>query len=186
MEKNIELFVNEIKAGNIVAIPTDTVFGLFALPTINGMNKLNSLKKSPLSKKISLMTNNLDKFSKIIDLNESNLRLVKETLPGEITYIVPIKKDYLSKNTFPLKESIGIRVPNFKNKDTIFLEKILEQFDFLFATSANISGENVLKTSDEIKIVFPNILIKNETFSLNNKPTTIISLLYNKRKTIRE
>jgi len=73
------------------------------------------------------------------------------------------------------------------NKNTFFLKEVLDAFEFLFATSVNISGEKSLTNAKEIKEVFGNsILIVKEKETLPGKASTIISLLNDEIKVIRK
>ncbi len=183
----IEKIINALKNNQIVAIPTDTVYGMFAFPSKENAKKINALKHSPTSKKLSIMSTSLEKYDDIIAWEKFEKNIVEENLPGPKTFILPLKNNDYTKSIFPWEESIGIRVPDFFNKNTYFLREVLKEFDFLFATSVNISGEPTLSTAKEIKKIFgKEILIVKEIETLSGKASTIISLLDNKITIIRE
>ena len=179
--------IEALKNNQIVAIPTDTVYGLFALPTIENAHKINTIKKSPKDKKLSIMASEFSKYENILEIGEFEKNIISENLPGAKTFIVPLKDNLSTSKKFFWSDSIGIRVPDFFNKNTFFLKEVLDAFEFLFATSVNISGEKSLTNAKEIKEVFGNsILIVKEKETLPGKASTIISLLNDEIKVIRK
>ena len=186
MDSLVNEIVNEIKKGKVVALPTDTVYGLFSLPTIEGRDAINTLKGSPKEKQLSLMADNFEKYIDIIKISKYHKILIDETLPGKITYIVSTSDNIKNQDINPLGESVGIRVPSFEQEDTFFLRKVLANFNYLFATSANLSGEDVIDNYIDLRKTFPGILIKEEINKLSKKSTKIISLLNNQPKIIRK
>ncbi len=178
--------INYIKNGGIVAIPTDTIYGLFGIPNKEVIEKINALKCSPNDKKLSLMSSSFSKFEKYVDINSFQKEFINNKLPGPYTFIVKTKLNSLIED-LPWSDSIGIRIPNDKTRNAKRLLDILANFDFLVSTSVNISGESPLNDYEEIKKQFSNIMtIKNIESLDKNKPTKIFSLLNEEPEIIRE
>ncbi len=173
-KKIIEL-LNENK---IVALPTDTVFGLFAIPTVDNVKKINNIKNSKESKKLTLMSNDLNKFFKYIDSDEKTISILKNELPGQKTFIVKLKNSLETSKAIPFEENIGIRVPTLIDTNTKPLKEVLNQFEFLLSTSVNLSGQEPLNSSKKIKELFGDdvVVVKEVKAIKNKKPSMIIDL----------
>ncbi len=177
--------INRLKNGEIVAIPTDTVYGLFGIPTKEVIDKINQIKSSSQDKKLSIMASSFEKYRKHIDINSQQEEFILKHLPGKFTFIVKMKPSEVM-NDLPWSDTIGIRVPSNINSDTEELLSILNEFDFLIATSVNISGQKPLNDYKEINRQFPMInVIKNKELLLG-RPTKIYSLLDDDIKIIRK
>lgn len=133
----IESALALFKAGEIVAFPTDTVYGLganaFHAP---GIIKLFEAKGRDSNNAIAILIGSLDQTSLLTDcMTDIALRLTEAFWPGGLTVIVP------KKNTLPelisTTDRIGIRIPNHP----VTLE-LLRTFGPLATTSANLAGKS--------------------------------------------
>ena len=184
--KGINQAVKKILEGEIIFIPTDTVYGIAANPYNNeAIKKIFAIKRRPLSSSLVLLCSNLKMAKKYAVFNKIANNLVKDFWPGPLTLILKktthskISKKWLSKNN-----SIGIRIPDHKVP-----KKIIDKCKFpIFCTSANISGK---KSSRDIKDIIKNF--KNEKITIINdgktkfkKESTIIDVTENKIKILRK
>lgn len=176
-KKIIEL----LKENKIVAMPTDTVYGLFALPTKENVKQINNIKNSKETKKLTLMSDNLDKFLKFIDLDDKKISILKNELPGKKTFIVNLKQISNLDETIPFDDNVGIRIPNLMDVNTQILKEVLSEFEFLLSTSVNLSGKEPLNSSKQIKELFRDdiIVVKEEKAMKEAKPSMIIDLTEN-------
>ncbi len=134
---SIDTALNLLHDGEIIAFPTDTVYGLGANAFHSpGIIKLFEAKGRDANKAIAVLIGNIDQLALLTDeVNENAHKLIKKFWPGGLTIVVPKRKDIpelLSAGT-----SIGIRMPNHP----IALE-LLQKFGPIATTSANLSGGN--------------------------------------------
>ncbi len=129
--------VNTLKSGGIIAIPTDTVYGIGADPfNPDAVQKLYTIKGRPEDKPIPLVLGSVDDVHKVSqNLPPFFFHLTEKYWPGGLTIIVQ------SKNLLPQLTaggtSVGLRIPNQP-----LLLKILQEFGGPLAiTSANLSGQ---------------------------------------------
>jgi len=102
-----------LKSGNLVAFPTETVYGLGADATNElAVSKIYSVKGRPTNHPVIVHISSADKIlnwaNKIPDYAHE---LVSKYWPGPMTLILPrksIAKDFITGG----QESIGLRVPN--------------------------------------------------------------------------
>ena len=135
-----------LKSGGIVAIPTDTVYGLGADPfNADAVQRLYTLKGRPDGKPIPLVLSSVDDVHRVAqNLPDYFFHLTDRFWPGGLTIIVEAK-DLLPVLTAG-GNTVGVRIP-----DNPLLLKILKTFGGPAAiTSANLSGEPPATSPQEI------------------------------------
>ncbi|MXV74551.1 threonylcarbamoyl-AMP synthase [Candidatus Poribacteria bacterium] len=135
-----------LKSGGIIAIPTDTVYGLGADPfNPDAVQKLYTCKGRPDGKPIPLVLSSVDDVYRVAqNLPDYFFHLTDRFWPGGLTIIVEAK-DLLPVLTAG-GNTVGVRIP-----DNPLLLKILKTFGGPAAiTSANLSGEPPATAPQEI------------------------------------
>ncbi len=150
---NITQIIEKLKQNEVVAYPTEAVFGLGCNPfSQSAVEKLLILKQRPREKGLILVAPTLDYFFSFIDkeqINSQYWQKLQQTYPRPITWIVPAKKD-IAKFLCGNFNSIAIRVSQHPA-----IKILCEQTGFaLTSTSANLSGIAPCKTSDEVRLQF--------------------------------
>ncbi|MDE0467341.1 MAG: L-threonylcarbamoyladenylate synthase [Candidatus Poribacteria bacterium] len=135
-----------LRSGGIIAIPTDTVYGLGADPfNASAVQKLYTFKGRPDGKPIPLILGSVEDIHSVAqNLPEFFFHLTDRFWPGGLTIVVE------SKDLLPVLtaggNTVGIRIP-----DNPLLLKILQAFGGPMAiTSANLSGEPPATSVQEI------------------------------------
>ena len=123
--------------GGVVAVPTETVYGLAANAYNNkAIQKIYSLKKRPSRNPLIVHFKNIESIKSEAVINKNFLKLVKKFSPGPLTYILKKKKiSKISKLANKGLDTIAVRIP--KEKNIIKLLSILKYP--LAAPSANKS-----------------------------------------------
>ena len=132
--------------GGVIAFPTDTVWGLGALPNAAGAETLFETKRRPAEKHFVIMSGTLEHLRPHMQgFSLLALDLARRHFPGALTIV---------GNDDPLFG--GVRIP-----DNDVFRLICKHVDghCLAATSANISGEPVCENREEIEKLFPLIMI---------------------------
>ena len=146
---NISRAVKSLGKGELIVVPTETVYGIVG----NALDektyrRLNEIKNRSIEKKYTLFVKNREEIEKYAYINDNVRDIIKNMMPGPLTIILKGKNlpDYLISND----GTVGFRIPKHG-----LTEKILERIDFpLISTSANISGEGIIDSIDDIKRVF--------------------------------
>ena len=132
----IALACKLLKDGEIVAIPTETVYGL-AGDCRNPMaiQKIFNAKGRPQDNPLIVHISNLDMLNGLVKYVPQNAKkLMDEFWPGPLTIIMPKGKLVCTETTAGL-DSVGIRMPSNE-----IVREIIEQSGVPFAAhSANIS-----------------------------------------------
>ena len=143
--ENIKIAAEMIKSGELVAFPTETVYGLGA----NGLNvtaceKIFIAKGRPQDKPLSLHVASLEMASTIAKIDSRAEKLFKMFLPGALTIILP--KNKITGGFVTGKASVGLRFP----ANEVALELIRRCGVPIAAPSANLSGKMPPKTAQEV------------------------------------
>ncbi|MDH3260383.1 MAG: L-threonylcarbamoyladenylate synthase [Acidimicrobiia bacterium] len=141
--------VAAIGRGEIVGVPTDTVYGLAVDPLQTGaVRALFDLKGRPRSKPIGLLSDTLDHFRSLVEVTPIVEELVAGHWPGPLTLVarslVPLP-DWVGDHG---RHTVAIRVP-----DHPLTRELLSLTGPLAVTSANLSDQRPA-TSQEEAIAF--------------------------------
>ena len=145
-EENLLRAAQLIKRGELVAFPTETVYGLGA----DGLNvtaceKIFTAKGRPSDKPLSLHVASLEMVERIAKISSTAEKLFATFCPGALTIILQKNKivpDFVTGG----KSSVGIRFP--ANDVAISLIKLSDCP--IAAPSANLSGKNPPKSAQEV------------------------------------
>lgn len=172
-ENDKNTIIDLLNKDEIVAIKTDTVFGIMARMSYENEKEINLLKKSDSNKKISIIVENKDFLYKHVEnLNVEKRKLIDEKLPGKYTFIVNLNKEFCKNKGFN-RTDFGVRVTT-----NDFLQEIISKTGPLLASSCNITGLEPCSNTEKIVNQFKDsklyVVAGNVT---DNTPSTIISLI---------
>jgi L-threonylcarbamoyladenylate synthase len=106
-----------IEKGDVVAIPTETVYGLAANAyNTRAVKKIFSLKKRPSNNPLIIHFKNVEQIKKEAVINKNFLKLVKKFSPGPLTYVLKKRSgSRISKIANKGLATLAVRIPNEKN-----------------------------------------------------------------------
>jgi len=111
--REIQKVVDCLRNGGLVIYPTDTVYGLGCDITNNrALERIAHIKGVKLAKaNFSFICSDLSNLSDYVkQIDNSTFKLLKRTLPGPYTYILPGSNNL--PTVFKKKKTVGIRVPD--------------------------------------------------------------------------
>jgi len=172
-----------LRAGGLVAFPTDTVYGLGALAFDNtAIESIYKAKDRPIEKAIPILIGDLSDLYKVSDdIPNMALRFATRFWPGPLTCILP------KKQTLPLAVSatstVAVRIPDHADA-----RALLRAAGAMAVTSANISGQPNPSTAqevyDQLNGRIPLILDGGKTRS--GVPSTLVDCTGEKPVVLRE
>jgi L-threonylcarbamoyladenylate synthase len=141
-----------LKAGNLVAFPTETVYGLGADASNQlAVARIYKVKGRPTDHPLIIhisSINNLDKWAK--DIPEYAIKLARKFWPGPMTLILPrtdLAKDFITGG----QDNVGIRVPSHTVAQAL-LKAFESQGGYgVAAPSANRFGKVSPTCADDVK-----------------------------------
>ena len=173
-----------LKEGQVVALPTETVYGLaIALNSAKALEKLIFLKRRDLQsgKIFTLVPESRSDISKYATLNKLSREYIAKHVPGEITLILHKNPDF-SHPYFNHFTTVGIRIPA-----SPLFENLLPETGPLLLTSANPRGDQPAISSDEVATTMPKVDLIVEGRTREGKlPSTIVDLTGKTPKIIRQ
>lgn len=173
-KKEIEKVKHDLLSSKIVALPTDTVFGLACIKNDKkAEEKIYEAKKRSISKKLPMMVSNYKMLKKYCEVNNEVEKLIKTFTPGPITLILK----YIDS-----EDTVAVRIPN----DDWIIKLIDELNKPLSVTSANISNTNsLIKYEDVVNQIGNKIDAIIEGDAKGEKSSTIVDCV-NDYKIIRD
>ncbi len=147
--------------GGVIALPTDTVYGIaVALATPGGIERLFAVKSRPPDKAIALLLADADQAPEIGVMSLAAMVLAGEFWPGGLTLVVPRRADrplpaaLTGGSEAPgAVSTVGLRVPDHPAP-----RALAAAVGPLPTTSANRSGEPEARDAGEIEVLLGDAL----------------------------
>lgn len=142
-----------LSSGGVAVLPTDTVYGIFSLPTEkDAIERIYTLKMRPESMPLPLLISGTEQLPKVSSFqNQALWALVGAFWPGPLTAILPNPSPSMSLIASE-QNTIAVRCP-----DNDLVRRIANDLGPLAATSANIHGEDTPENATEIAAMLPNV-----------------------------
>ncbi len=135
--KDIERAIEVLKVGDVIGLPTETVYGLAGNAyNTEAITKIFTVKNRPTFDPLIVHTSSLERVNEFVKEIPVQAQLLAEHfMPGPLTLLLP-KKDVISDLVTSGLETVAVRIPNHP----LALE-LLQKLDFpLAAPSANPFG----------------------------------------------
>ena len=146
-EESLNLACELLKKGEVVAVPTETVYGLAGNSADgNAIKKIFEAKGRPADNPLIVHIANIEMLNGIVsDFNDDARKLADAFWPGALTIIMPKGKKVCDETSAGL-DSVGVRMPANE-----IARKIIEKSGVAFsAPSANISGRPSPTTAEDV------------------------------------
>lgn len=153
--------IKALNQGGVALLPTDTVYGLAALPTRpSAVKRIFELKGRPASKNLAVLAANSEQIASLGVKTDGRVLALLESrfVPGALTMVLPVTAA-AAPSWLAGRTEVAVRIPRGEA-----LQKILLQTGPLLATSANTSG---MTTAAEVPQILaqlsgaPDILIND-------------------------
>lgn len=146
--EDIDAAVSILRLGGLVAIPTETVYGLAADATNeNAVLKIFEAKGRPAYNPLIIHVKSTRMAEEYIQWNDAAQTLAEKFWPGPLTIVLPSRiNSKIAKTARASLPSIAVRMPNHP-----VALNILDQLDRpLAAPSANMSGKMSSTSADHV------------------------------------
>lgn len=145
---DLNLAAKALQQGQVVAFPTETVYGLGASAlSFDACQKIYHLKGRPSFNPLIVHVASLEQAKLIGEFSGVATKLAKKFWPGPLTLVVKLKKSAkIASNVTAGLDTIAIRIPCHPTAS-----KLLELVDIpIAAPSANISGYVTSTSADHV------------------------------------
>jgi L-threonylcarbamoyladenylate synthase len=180
-QDQLDQVVDAFQAHKVLALPTDTVYGVGVLyGDLADLDHLKHAKHRPETKPIPMMVSNLEQMKQIAKVDARTEKLVQTFLPGPLTLVLPVSEtlDLAYTNG---KKTVAVRIP-----DEPFVLAVIEKLGKpLLVSSANVSGKPAAVSYQEAMDNLPNIdgIIQGECKQL--EASTIVDCTQDKLSILR-
>ncbi len=145
--KAIKLARRLLREGEVVAFPTDTVYGLGANAFERfAVRQIFAIKERPPDKPLPVFIYQIDDLNLVArDVPNRTWPLLQTFWPGDLTVVLP-KNSALPAEVTAGETTVAVRIPNHP----VCLELIIEVGRPLAVTSANLSGQSTPTTAQAV------------------------------------
>ncbi len=172
-QSEVQKAIDAVKNGDIIAFPTETVYGLGVIyDDQDAYGKLVAAKRRPPLKPFTLMLDDSKEISKYAEIDFAAEKLIKKYIPGQFTLILKAKPG-LPSWAISKDGNVGVRVP-----DDDFLRAMIKKIGKpLLVPSANRSGEEPGLTGEEVQNIFHDeVAVIIDGRSVGTVPSTVVML----------
>jgi L-threonylcarbamoyladenylate synthase len=180
---DLEAAAKALLAGQIVGIPTDTVYGLAADAFHTGAaDRLFAVKRRPRQVDLPVLVADVEQALDLATaVPDSARRLMDRWWPGALTVVVPRRPD-LEADLGDDEATIGLRCPDHE-----IPLALCRQVGPLATTSANLHGDETLTTAAEVIATFgDSVAIVLDGGHCAGSPSTVVDCTGQDVKLLRE
>lgn len=182
-EAAIASAVEVLRAGGVVAYPTDTLYGLAVDPQRDdAAERLYAAKGRDSSVAIPLIAASIEQAAEAAIFGDLELQLARAFWPGPLTIVMPVRS-VVSRSILGGGTTIAVRVPSH-----VVARRLCMAFNFpLTATSANRSGQPPAATPADVVSGLVNgvDLLLDAGAVTGGAPSTIVEIVASGPRLIR-
>lgn len=160
-----------LREGGVVALPTDTVYGVIAVAAdAAAVGRVYEVKRRDPAQPMPVFVADVGQAGLVAELNITAERLAERFWPGPLTIAVRLRPTFRTRAAAG-GDSIGLRVP-----DDPVLREMAAQLGPLTGTSANIAGREECRTADEVRAQLGDALdlIVDAPVARDGVPSTVV------------
>ena len=102
-----------VREGGVIAYPTDSSYALGCrIADAPAAERIRALRRVDDKHHLTLVCRDLAEAGRYVQLDNWQLRIVKEGIPGSFTFLLPASRDVPRRLKHPRRKTIGIRVPD--------------------------------------------------------------------------
>ena len=181
--RHISRVVEGLRQGNVIAYPTDTIYGLGCnIFNSKGIKRLYQLKQRDARKPFSFICSDMADVANYCQVSNYAFRIMKRHLPGPYTFVLEATRQ-VPNLLVTRQKTVGIRIPD----NPIALAIVHELGHPLVTTSVNETGEEPLVDPLDIDEKFGRSLdMVVDGGVMLGDPSTVISLIDDTIEVLRE
>lgn len=169
----IQRAVKVLQDGGVIAVPTDTIYGLAALSqNTEAISKIYSIKGRHDEKPIAISVGSVADIAKWSQVSVPTA-LLNDLLPGPVTVVFE-RETNLNPGLNPTTNLVGVRVPDH----TFIQELALAANSPLALTSANVSSAQSTLSIQEFQSLWPklDLIVDAGVLSDSRAGSTVVDL----------
>ena len=147
----IHLAIRALERGEVIAYPTEAVYGLGCDPNnAQAIEKLLALKSRASNKGLILIASGMEQLEPWVDFQQlDDIQALRESWPGHTTWLVPVR-NHVSNLLCGEHSTLAVRVSAHPT-----VQQLCKHFrGAIVSTSANKNGMKAAKTIFETRKIF--------------------------------
>lgn len=175
--------VSVLKAGGVIAYPTDTTYGIgCSIFSKKGLELIYQIKQRDRRKPFSFICADLSETARFARLTNHAFKIMKRCLPGPYTFVLQASREVPDLLTTRQK-TVGIRMPDHPICGAL----VRALGNPIVTTSANLSGEEPMGDPLEINRQFGNqVDLVIDGGLLTTDVSSVVSLVGDRVEILRE
>jgi tRNA threonylcarbamoyl adenosine modification protein (Sua5/YciO/YrdC/YwlC family) len=170
--RKIRRAVDALESGEVIAYPTDTVYGLGCdLMNKKAVDRLYGIKGMDRHHQLAFICPDLGDIARYAIVEKPTYRILRHYLPGPYCFILPATRD-VPKLVQSKRKTVGIRIP----KHEVTLALVRELGRPLISTTAQRPGGEPLFDTHEIDATFRGLAMVLDAGVGGILPTTVVDL----------
>ena len=172
--------VAALGAGAVIAVPTDTVYGVAAMPKF--AHRLFEVKRRPERVDLPVLVSDLAAAETIAVLDDEARALAELHWPGALTLVVR-RQEHFTADLGEHADTVGVRAPAH---DLVLA--LLQVTGPLATTSANLHGQPPLTTAAAVRDVFTKdeVAVVVDGGTCEGMPSTVLDCTVSPPKVLRQ
>ncbi|HEX6548310.1 MAG TPA: L-threonylcarbamoyladenylate synthase [Candidatus Dormibacteraeota bacterium] len=169
-EEGVARAAELVRAGEVVAFPTDTVYGLAAVP--EAAEKVYAAKRRPADKQLIAMAASVEPVAELVEIDERARELMERWWPGALTLVL--------RTHSGAPPTLGVRIPDHPLA-LAFLRAVGRP---VLTTSANLSGSPPAMTAQEVALEGVAAVLDGGR-APGGRPSTVLDLTTEEPRVVR-
>lgn len=170
-EREIDIYLRvcfeALKKNKILCVPTDTVYGLLALPSVDLARKVAQIKGRASEKPFALFVSSLERLEREnVEITALARILAKRFWPGPLTMVLPGREGC----PCAVNGTVGARCPGYP----FLLNLLNESGGLLINTSVNRSGEPAVHSLETVIDVLENVDLVLDIGTIPPRPASTV------------
>src|SRR5690606_20876858 len=179
--RKIRRAVEALEAGEVIAYPTDTVYGLGCdLFNKKAVDRLYQIKGMDRSQKLAFVCRDLGDVARYAVVHDDVYRVLKRYLPGPYCFLLEATRE-VPKIVQSPRKTVGVRIPNHP----VALALTQELGRPIISSTAARHGQTAAPDPREIEAEFPGLSLLLDGGPGGATPTSVIDLSGAEPKVVR-
>ncbi|MDQ4142831.1 MAG: L-threonylcarbamoyladenylate synthase [Actinomycetota bacterium] len=171
---DLQSAVQALQDGEVVVVPTDTVYGLACLPARpDAVAKIFELKGRSQTKALPVLGASLSDLTDVAQFDLVARSLAEEFWPGPLTLVLSRASAFDHDLGGSDPKTVAVRIPESK-----ITAELMTLVGPLAVTSANLSGEDPVAGVEQARALFGDRVSSYlDEGTCDSSPSTVVSLL---------
>ncbi len=170
----LESAVTALRAGEVIVVPTDTVYGIAALPdAAEAVQRIYVAKDRPEGLHLPVLAASLDDVLALgVEFTAAASVLAARWWPGPLTLAFGFAPDAARPLWLAGRDEVAVRIPN-----NDFLLALMRRTGVMVVTSANRHGEITPASAEEAgRQLSPHVNLVVDAGTLDSSPSTLVNV----------